>query len=510
MAKVTLIRPPALIPKIRVASWVNTPPIAMAYLAASLRAGGHQPVIVDALGEDPFNRTPCFDDRVAAVGLPIDEIVARIPEDSDVIGLSCMFSQDWPYMQQIAAAIRARFPRTLIVAGGEHITAVPQFSLDSCPAIDICVLGEGEEAIVDIANCAATGGDFNHLKGIALRRNGEAVLTPPRARLRDVDAIPAPAWDLVPLNTYLDNGFGFGVGRGRTIPMLATRGCPYQCTFCSSPTMWTTRWVARDPAKVLDEAQGYIDRYGVTNIEFYDLTAVVKRDWTLDFCRMIEERGMKFTFQVPQGTRTEVLDEEVCRALYKAGCHNLTYAPESGSASVLNRIKKRVHLDKMMVSMRAAKKAGIGVMAHIIFGFPDDSRREAWESVLFMAKMAMAGVNDVRIYIFIPYPGSELFNQLREQGKLPNLDVEYFLSLLSMNDLAKPVSRCANMSSRELSIMRLVGYFVFYGTQYAARPWRLLRMVYNFVFRREESYLDKALLSLAQRRSAAGMADAAH
>ncbi|HVN64005.1 MAG TPA: radical SAM protein [Candidatus Binataceae bacterium] len=500
MAKVALIRPPALMPEGRVGTWVITPPIATAYLAGSLRAAGHKPVVVDAMGEAPFHRTVCFDNRAVAVGLPIDEIVARIPSDTEVIGVSCMFSQDWPYLRRILEAIRRRFPKTLIVAGGEHITALPLYTLETCSEIDLCVLGEGEEAIVEIADRVNAQRDLADLKGIAVRLDGRPVLTSPRTRIRNVDAIPPPAWDLTPVDTYLDARFSFGVGNRRTIPIVATRGCPYQCTFCSNPTMWTTRWYARDPSAVLDEIQGYIDRFGVTNIDFYDLTAVVKRDWILSFCRQIEERGMKFTWQLPSGTRSEALDSEVCQALYRSGCCNLTYAPESGSPAVLERIKKRVHLDKLLSSIRAAEIAGIVTSATIIFGFPDQSRWECWQTVAFMARMALAGVYDVHAFIFIPYPGSELFNRLRESGELAKLDEEYFLSLLSMFALATPVSRCLKISNRELGALRFLGLLTFYGVQYTRRPWRLARLFYNIVSKRQESYLDKTLGDLIQRK----------
>src|SRR5262249_38566659 len=137
--------------------------------------------------------------------------------------------------------------------------------------------------------------------------------TAPRQRIRDVDAIPRPAWHLFPVSNYLDGGFTYGVNLGRSMPILATRGCPYQCTFCSSPAMWTTR--------------------------YYALTAIIKRDWILAFCRELERRGLDITYQLPTGTRSEVLDEEVLAALYRTGCRNICYAPESGSPETLARIK---------------------------------------------------------------------------------------------------------------------------------------------------------------------------
>ena len=112
---------------------------------------------------------------------------------------------------------------------------------------------------------------------------------------------------------YIDGGFTYGVNLGRSMPILATRGCPYQCTFCSSPAMWTTRYYVRDVADVVDEIASYVERYAATNVDFYDLTAIIKRDWILAFCAELERRGLDITYQLPTGTRSEALDEEVLR-----------------------------------------------------------------------------------------------------------------------------------------------------------------------------------------------------
>ena len=238
-----------------------------------------------------------------AIGLRSEEIVERIEGDPDLIGISCMFSQDWPEVRRLIQMVRRRFPTVPIVAGGEHITATSEFTLRSTPEVDVCVIGEGEETIVELANAVSSGASFDEIRGLVLRAEGGGVRsTGARARIRKLDDIPWPAWDLVPLENYLGNGLGYGVDRGRSMPMLATRGCPYQCTFCSNPEMWTTRWYAREPGLVLDEIQAYQERYGATNFDFYDLTAIVKRSWIIEFTELILARKMKFTWQLPSGT----------------------------------------------------------------------------------------------------------------------------------------------------------------------------------------------------------------
>jgi len=499
LAKVTLLRPPLLVP-----TWSDsgplTPPIGPAYLAASLRQAGHEARIVDGLGENPFQISSLFDDKVMAIGLRSEEIVARIEGRPDLIGVSCMFSQDWPEVRRLIQMVRRRFPGVPIVAGGEHITATPEFTLRSTPEVDVCVIGEGEETIVELATALDGGLPFDGIKGLMIRNlAGGARSTGARTRIRTLDDIPWPAWDLVPLANYLDNGLGYGVDRGRSMPMIATRGCPYECTFCSNPEMWTTRWYARDPGAVLDEIQAYQDKYGATNFDFYDLTAIVKRSWILEFTNLILERKMTFTWQLPSGTRSEAIDTEVSRLLYASGCRNMSYAPESGSPEVLKRIKKVVKLDRLEQSVTGAVQEGLNVKLNIIMGFPNESRYELEQTIKFLFRMARAGVHDMSISLFSPYPGSQLYHELRAAGAIPELSDDYFLSLGAYKDFSQCISYTEGLSPRLLNVYRVMGFVTFYGTQYAVRPWRILRMLQNLIQQRQESRLDKSLQDLAHR-----------
>jgi radical SAM superfamily enzyme YgiQ (UPF0313 family) len=470
-----------------------TPPIGLAYLAASLLEAGHVVTIVDALGEAPRQVTPLFEHKMLATGLLIPEILQRVPARTDLIGVSAMFSGEWPYIRQLIEALKQARPATPLVGGGEHFTAMPEFTLESCPQVDYCVLGEGEETLVDLANQVERGEAPLAVAGLALRQQGKVTRTAPRQRIKSVDALPRPAWSLVPLENYLSQGLGYGVDRGRSMPIVATRGCPYQCTFCSNPFMWTTRWFARQPAEVLAEIEYYLDHYQATNIDFYDLTAIIKKDWIVEFCQLILERGLKFTWQLPSGTRSEAIDWEVSRLLYQSGCRNLTYAPESGSPTTLKRIKKKVKLERMLLSMRDAVRNGLNLKANIIIGFPDETRREVWQTLLFLLKMAWVGAHDISISMFSPYPGSELFADLQQRGRLTDLSDAYFLSLASYTDVTETVSWCEAMSKTEMAFLRLFGLALFYGAEYLFRPWRLLQTLTNLIFNRQESRLDKSL-----------------
>ncbi|MFO0625307.1 MAG: radical SAM protein [Polyangiales bacterium] len=476
-----------------------TPPLSLAYLAGSLAAAGHRVCVVDGVGEAPEAMSPGYRPDILLNGLTVDEICARVPDDVDVVGVSCLFSHEWPVVRALLEALARARPGVPLVLGGEHATAVPEHALGDAPALTACVLGEGEETVVELVAALRAGRPLGQVAGLALREGGRVVRTPTRARIRNVDDIPPPRWDLVPIERYLRGGYSFGVDRGRTMPVLATRGCPYRCTFCSSPQMWTTRYVARTPARVVDEIEGYVRDHRIDAVDFYDLTAIVRRDWVLAFCRELRARDLRITWQLPSGTRSEALDREVLDAMYASGCRNASYAPESGAPRTLAAIQKRVDLARMERSMRDAVEAGLNVKANIMIGFPGEGRDELVETLGFVARLARAGVHDVSVWTFSPYPGSALFDELRAAGRIPALDDDYFASLLSYSDVAGAVSYSDRVSSAALRRYRLAGMALFYALSYASHPARPVRSLRNVLAARYESRMEMSLGNLLRR-----------
>ena len=498
MPLITLIRPSVL-----VAKWAHTtptcPPIGLAYLAGSLEHAGMTVKVIDAVGNAPDQMQPAGDDRFLTHGQSTDEVIRAIDPKTRIIGISCMFSHEWPITRALIAGLKRAFPDIPVIGGGEHITALPEFSLTDCPALDVGVIGEGEETLVELVSALLDGRPLGAVKGIAYRRDGKVTLTEARPRLRQVDDIPPPSWELFPLAGYLDNGYGFGVNRGRSMPMLATRGCPYQCTFCSNPTMWGTRWVARDPGKVLVEMLAYRKRYKIDNFDFYDLTAIVKKDWIVRFCRMVIDSGVAFTWQLPSGTRSEAIDSEVSELLYKSGCRNMSYAPESGAPSVLKRIKKKINLRAMEKSMSASIRNGINCKANIIIGFPGETHGEILQTLWFCVRMAALGLHDMSISPFSPYPGSELFSDMAKARGRFDLSDTFFYGLAAYTDLTKTVSCSEHVGNRALGLYRIFGMLLFYAVLYAIRPWRLVRTVRNVFGEQQESRLEMSLRDLYVR-----------
>jgi radical SAM superfamily enzyme YgiQ (UPF0313 family) len=505
-ARIVLIRPPAISSR-HAYSTAVVPPLGPAYVAAALESAGHRVTVIDALGEAPLARHPSVHPLLVAHGLTIAAIVSRIPSDVQGIGVSVMFSQQWPHVAAILREVRAAFPGVPIFVGGEHVTAAWQYLLEKCPEVTLCVLGEGEETAVDVAAWIASERSLADIPGIAFRHHGLPHRNRPRRRMRDIDRIPRPAWHLFPLHNYLSNGFGHGVNLGRSLPMLATRGCPYQCTFCSSPYMWTTRYHMRSVSSVVDEIADYVERYSISNIDFEDLTAFVKRDWILAFCAELERRGLRITYQLPSGTRSEALDAEVLAALWRSGCRNLTYAPESGSPRTLETIKKKLRPERVLQSMRIAKELGINVKANLMVGFPDETRRDLLCTLGFGLRAAWLGVDDIPLFPFSPYPGTTLYEALRRDGIVGPPDDDYFAGLGYM-DMARTTSVCRHVSTTELNVYRILGMSAFYAIGYARRPSRILRTVRNVLAERSETVLEQRIVEYKRRRRIRRMAPA--
>jgi len=476
-------------------------PLATAYLSANLLKHGHRVTNIDALGEDIDHIGASYHPRVRYRGLSTGGILDRISEKPDGVGVSVMFSQDWPHVEQVINALHAKFPDVPILAGGEHSTAAGEHVLRSCPAVTQVALGEGEETVVEWADWLDGRRSVEEVAGIQyLDAQGHLKTTPGRQRIRNLDELPWPAWELFDLEPYFRVGEGHGVERGRSMPLLATRGCPYQCTFCSSPSMWTTRYTMRQVGDVVDEIEHYVNTYQADNIDFFDLTAIIKREWILSFCAELRRRGLKLSWQLPSGTRSEAMDQEVLAAMASSGCLNVTYAPESGSPRTLREIKKKIKLPRLFESIRDAKDNGIFVKCNLIIGFPRETRWDMLQTLWAAIRFAALGVDDVGVYAYSPYPGTELYQYLRGTGAIPEMDREYFTSLMTFMDLKQSSNYCENVGEAEIAAYRLVGMCAFYGLSYLLRPTRILRTIRNYRAHRSDTVFEERLFALLRRR----------
>ena len=497
--KLLLLRNPMVVPK-----WGHMesicPPLGLAYVAASIQQAGYEVSCLDALGEAPLQRNVLEEKNLISFGLSTEQILQHLAsKDFNVLFVSLMFSCEWPMTKSILQTIKKIYPNVLLVCGGEHITACPEFSMKDCPEIDVCVLGEGEETSIDLLKTIEQKKSLSKVNGIVFRSAEGIVRNPNRSRINKLENIAWPAWDLFPLENYLSNSLGYGVNPGRSMPMLISRGCPYQCTFCSSPQMWTTKWQARNVDLVIEEMQFYIDKYKAQNFDFYDLTTIVRKDWIVNFCQKIIKKNWNITWQMPAGTRSEALDEETLGLMFLSGQRHISYAPESGSVLTLQKIKKKIKIDRMKKSIRSARKKGMSVKLNMIVGFPHETHREIFRTLSFVKDAAVMGVDDVYLASFAPYPGSELFDQLHENGQISTLNDEYFLNLQSLSDLLHSHSYSQHISHRMLTFYRLFGISMFYIIRFILHPKRIFRLFVNIIKKKEETKLDMALIRMIDR-----------
>ena len=503
---VTFVRGPIVFTKTAINNEA-TPAIAFAYLSAYIRAKGYDFAMVDGVAEG-LNRVWPLEQFPSHVcqGLTFEEIIARIPAQTTVIAFSGMFSGEWPAAKLLLLAIREAFPGATIITGGEHVSALPEYCLGDCPAIDVCVRGEGEHTLYELLECIEGDQGFDEVNGVSyLDADGQYVENGGLTRIREVDDIPWPYWPDGYLEKFWATGKSFGVMTERDMPMMISRGCPYQCAFCSNPNMWTTRYILRDVEDVIAELKTHIEKYDITAVQLYDLTAITKKRWIMEFGKRLQEEGISVKWSLPSGTRSEALDEDTLGMLRDINCNYLVYAPESGSKRTLERIKKRIDLDKLTDSIMTAVKLGLVARANLMIGLPGETRKDIFQTMAYGLKLAWRGIDEISMQLFCAYPGTELFRQLVAEKRL-DVSEAYFLSLtsiygdyVSMNHLATN----RKVGPRELSIYRLLCTLAYYAVGYLRFPKRIFRTIRNVRSGTEmTTVLEHRLHDMWQRRSA--------
>ncbi len=496
--RIQLIHPPVYLNVHAMTALRPSMPLGLAYIAASLLEAGHDVSVIDAVAEAPDRVTA--DGPLHRLGLSPDEIADRVKPDTKVIGITNMWSFSWPLVRQILVTLKARHPDKIIVAGGEHFTGLTELSLKDSP-IDYVVMGEGEETAVELFKLIDKGvRDPGELKGVAFRRDGQVVVNPRRDRVRTVDQIPWPAWHLIDVEAYNRHRLLLGVHAGFTIPILATRGCPYQCTYCSSPTMWTTRWYPRDPVDVADEITHYVKTYGARNFPFQDLTAIIKKDWIVTFCNEIIKRKLDIVWQFPSGTRCEVVDDEVAQLLAKSGGRHLAFAPESGSERTRKLIKKQMRTEGLMNAVQASVRNGLNITAFLVIGFPHDVKEDLKDTVKFVRRLAKEGIDDIAVGFYFPIPNTELYRYLVTTGKVDYSDRCLMTPIFANDEKLRPENNyCEHLTARQLTWTKYKLLLNFYPLSFLYHPSKAFRVLANVVRGKETRKLETYLVELKRK-----------
>lgn len=491
--KIVLINPPQIFSKTQVAASV-IPPLGLMYLSAFLKKHGHSPVLIDSIVEDAANIYR-INDSILCRGLSFNNIISRIPADTGLIGITNLFSFAYPLVVELTGEIKKAYPEIPIVVGGAHPSATPVETV-SCPTIDFVVISEGEETIIQLVNNLDNYEVLKKIDGIAYKdHNGAPLFNPKTKFIEDLDNLPFPDRDIIPLERYFKINEAHGPNQNRWTPILSSRGCPYQCTFCT-PQLWNRRYRVRSSENVLTEVEDCVKKYNITEFHFEDENLTINKKRIIAICNGIKERKLNILWQTPNGIRASVTDEEMLKAMKESGCYHITVAPESGSERVLNEIiKKKQDLSRVQDVIQQAKQYGLYTAAYFVIGLPGETVDELKMTINYACKLAKVGLDEVAFSNFIPLPGSELYGKLMKEGKF----IANWSNYVSIGDLSKSTSWSENISSKELKKLRMYAYLRFHMTKMLYHPIKVIKSFINVLRKKQELKTERTLLSFIKR-----------
>ena len=422
--KLLLISPPAF--TFKAPRDVNPlPPMGLGYLASVAEGLGTEVRILDCLVRG-WTHEEEVNDQLVRVGLSEKDIEAQIRDfNPDMIGINCQFSRQYKIYHSLFALVKKVDPAIVTIAGGPHATVCPEEVLGD-PHCDFIILGEAETSFRDLITALNTGKDIASIDGLGWKSKGQLNINPKQNMIADLDSIIFPAYHLMDLDRY----FGLSESHGprhkkRFAPIITSRGCPAQCTFCSAHRVWGRRYRVRSVDNVLKEMRLLKDTYGIEEIMFEDdnVTANPKRAKEL-FRRMKEEK-FDFIWDTPNGVGVWSMDTEMIDLMKESGCVNLNFPVESGDQHVLNDIiRKPLKLEKVKELMAYCKKIGLDTGMFLVVGMPGEKIEDMWKSFRFAAECRCYSPH---ISVATPYPGSQLFDDCVKN--------DYFTRRFSLDDL---------------------------------------------------------------------------
>ncbi len=449
--RVMLIFPPMY--DIRQVDTMVCPPMGIASLAAYIR-DMVDVALLDCLAEAPNRRVP-VQGIIERVGLSYPDIIARIRSYApDLVGLSCLFSGQAACIREISRRIKEDIDRDIVVVtGGTHPSFLPELVLKTMD-VDYVVLGEGELGLRAIIEAHNRGGGRETIDGIAYRENGGVRTTPRTSWIEDLDALPFPARDLLPMEKYYDFMVPMGLHwrRKRNTPIISSRGCPFSCPFCSSWRHWGRRFRKRSAGNVLAEIAHLRDRYGIQELKWQDDNLTVDRKRAGAIFAGMAEQGLTMPWNTPNGVALWTLDEEMIRLMKQSGCYEMTLAIESGSRNSFDAyVKKPFTFDKVKEVARLARKYGISTVGYFIIGFPGESLTAIKESMRFALDLKLDYISP---FIFNPLPGSELWEKCLAEGYI---DADY--AYHEANNYFQSDLATGDYTTKDLRRIQVLTYF---------------------------------------------------
>ncbi|MBM4033548.1 MAG: B12-binding domain-containing radical SAM protein [Planctomycetes bacterium] len=364
------------------------PPLSLGYLAAYLAARGHEARIVDL--------------QVPAQRARWEKLL--VEARPDLIGFTAL-TPSIARAGRLAARARQLLPAARLIIGGFHASMEPEQTMRDHPAFDYLCIGEGEKTLAELCALLDAGEPIAGLRGLVWRSGDRIELGPARERIADLDLLSTPH-DFYDLDYYLDEGsFTYQYGY-RCASVIASRGCPFRCRFCSIPG----KYIHQSPEHLADEIAELRAR-GADGVFFRDSTFTVERGWVLAFCEVVRRRRLRFHWIA--NARPDLVDDELLAAMKRAGCFALCYGVESGRDHVLAYYGKDHTVADTRRAVAATKRAGIRVIAYFMLGAPIETRADIEASVGLAREL---GAERTIWKILAPLPGCEIYDELKAKG----------------------------------------------------------------------------------------------
>ncbi len=377
------------------------PSLGVGYLASSLEQEEHQVHIIDAHVEKLSWRR-------------LRERLRKI--SPSLVGFSFTTENRFEAFRLIEQVKRA-FPKVITIAGGPHVTSTATDTLANLPALDLVVRGEGEATMVELAQCLEEEKDYSGVLGLSYRRNGEVKNNSPRLFIEHLDSLPFPAWHLMPWHRY---NFIIEVpGRGKVqhANIITSRGCPFSCNFCATPSNWGRRFRARSAENVLQEIKQLVTNYGVKGIWFFDDTFTTNRQRVWDICQGLIDEKLDLSWF--SEIRVDTVDKELLQKMKESGCYCVAFGVESGSQRILDQvISKKISLQQVKEVTRWCDEVGIKTNPFFIFSHPEETEEDIEQTMEMMRNWPPNSY--ISLSLLHIYPGTRLEATAKEKGILPS------------------------------------------------------------------------------------------
>ncbi len=413
------------------------PPLGLAYIAAMLREKkGYEVSILD---------------------LNVQEnIWEEISKGWDIIGLSGDTSR-YPIAMKIAKKIKQYYKSPIIIMGGPHVSFFVKETLDT-KVVDYIVRGEGEIITLNLIDAIRNKKDLHSIDGIAFREDDNIVETKPFPIIRDVDSIPLPARDLLPMERYRTLQF-----EGKPITtVLTSRGCPFNCYFCSSSQFFGLKWRTRSIKSIVDEIELLVNKYNYYRFAFIDDNFTLNPKRVIQISKEILDRGLDIKWWAFSRVDEILKSEEMVKWMARSGCKMLFLGIESVSEEILKEYNKRISAEDSVKAIELLRKYGIRIWGSFIIGALEETRKMILNTIKF-AKILDPDI--AQFSILTPFPGTRLYDDVVKKSLIIQKDWSYY-------DGAHAIIRTQYLSPPDIAKLAVKAYISFYG-----RPKRLIKLI---------------------------------